>query len=654
MERQTPRMEPPRATWAIKAIALALIVLVGWLNIPRTIPSTERQALADKFRFERTSLNDVLEAEVLAAEPLVAPRFQHLESWLTAFLPTGAALADLDNDGLFDEACTTDGFSRKVRLHQLPVDGGELSSIELPLPVEEYGVEGVIPSGCLPGDFNEDGRTDLLIYFWGRTPVIFVNQGGEFDESNFQMVEAVKPVGRWYTQSMTQGDVDGDGDLDLLVGCYFPDDAKILNDAFEGESFMNKGLGASFNGEINRLLLRKDALVEDEPWFDLEEDLFRSPDVGGAQWTIAVAAADLDGDLLPEMIFLNDHGTDRILHNRSAPGSLDFALLKNDRDLVTTKSSTFGRDDYHAMGVDFADLNQDGHIDWTISNFGADYLFHQSHFVWMNSGNNELYKQNKAPFRDEGETLGLARTAGVPWDVRCVDFDNDGKLEIYRSIGFMRGNVNRMPEAVEMGMINDVVFQYPEAWHKFGKNDSLVGKLLPNAFFAWAGEHYVDIGADLELYEEGQSRGMSSGDVDNDGRIDFLVTNQRSSSSFYKNNSKSGQFLGLDLRLVFDAADCSKIRVESIDGSLNTRPSRPAIGASVKVELPKGKKFASFVDGGSGSGGKRVPRIHFGLGSAVQADDLLPITIRWRDQDGNAQQASLELKPGWHRVWLGE
>src|SRR3712207_7095987 len=50
--------------------------------------------------------------------------------------------------------------------------------------------------------------------------------------------------------------------------------------------------------------------------------LFRSEEVAHS-WTLAVGAADLDGDLLPELYFANDFGPDRLLHNRSQPGELD-------------------------------------------------------------------------------------------------------------------------------------------------------------------------------------------------------------------------------------------------------------------------------------------------------------------------------------------
>ena len=94
---------------------------------------------------------------------------------------------------------------------------------------------------------------------------------------------------------------------------------------------MHKGFGAAFNGAINRLLIgQRDA--DEFPLFIEAENAFASAELGGSQWMIATALTDLDGDLLPEVFFLNDHGPDRILHNRTRDGKIEFALLQNDRD----------------------------------------------------------------------------------------------------------------------------------------------------------------------------------------------------------------------------------------------------------------------------------------------------------------------------------
>ena len=65
----------------------------------------------------------------------------------------------------------------------------------------------------------------------------------------------------------------------------------------------------------------------------------------------------------------------------------------------------------------------------------------------------------------------------------------------------------------------------------------------------------------------------------------------------------------------------------------------------------KGERVA-FVDGGSGHSGRRSPDVHIGLGNA-DLSVALPVTIRFRDADGEIQETkNLKLKPGWHTVLL--
>jgi hypothetical protein len=59
------------------------------------------------------------------------------------------------------------------------------------------------------------------------------------------------------------------------------------------------------------------------------------------------------------------------------------------------------------------------------------------------------------------------------------------------------------------------------------------------------------------------------------------------------------------------------------------------------------------VDGGSGHSGVRSAELHFGLGD-VPDDAVLRVDLRWRDAHGSVRDQSIELKPGWRTVLLGE
>src|SRR3712207_1124458 len=151
--------------------------------------------------------------------------------------------------------------------------------------------------------------------------------------------------------------------------------------------------------------------------------LFRSEEVAHS-WTLAVGAADLDGDLLPELYFANDFGPDRLLHNRSRPGELRFVLLEGEKTLTTPNSKVLGRDSFKGMGVDFGDVNGDGLLDIYVSNIAAEYALEESHFVFLSTGRPEDMGRGVAPYVDHSEPLGLSRS-GWGWDVRLADFRSE-------------------------------------------------------------------------------------------------------------------------------------------------------------------------------------------------------------------------------------
>jgi len=145
---------------------------------------------------------------------------------------------------------------------------------------------------------------------------------------------------------------------------------------------------------------------------------------------------------------------------------------------------------------------------------------------------------------------------------------------------------------------------------------------------------------------------MASADVDGDGRIDFLVTNQRASSTFYKNESKAGQFVGLDIRLTYDPVDADSIVIRPAHRPTNHK-GRPAIGATVKLKLPNGDgEIAAIVAGGAGFGGKKSPTIHIGLGHQTLPTKL-DLEVNWRDLQGEVHKKTIRVDFGWQTLLLG-
>lgn len=143
------------------------------------------------------------------------------------------------------------------------------------------------------------------------------------------------------------------------------------------------------------------------------------------------------------------------------------------------------------------------------------------------------------------------------------------------------------------------------------------------------------------------SRGFAVADIDGDGDLDFAVANQWEPSYLLLNDCPDcSSFLGLHLR--FAIQPTTKL---SIAAGHHTEPSRPAIGATVKVTLADGRTLVSEVDGGNGHSGRRSHDLHFGLGH-LPKQQKLKVTLRWRDSSGALHKQRIKLKQGWHTILL--
>jgi enediyne biosynthesis protein E4 len=650
-----PRPKAPRR-WLPPLVALAPIALLFVLSRQPALSGREAEGLAGRFRFARLPVPGLAgRAQKMVRE--VHPSLRHISA-LVSFVGAAVALADLDGDGLPNDLVHVDPRVDLAIVAPVPGTGGRYRPFALnpePLP---FNSATMAPMGSLVGDFDEDGSADILVYYWGRSPVMFLRRGGAatrgpsaLARESFAPRELVEPPQRWYTCAVTQADLDGDGHLDLIVGNYFPDGARILDAAAPGVEQMPHSISRAFNGGRNRLFLRDGAAAASSPSCAFREAEGVLGDEVARGWTFAIGAADLDGDLLPEIYFVNDWGPDRLLHNRSRPGAPRFAPLHGERALTTPRSKVLGRDSFNGMGIDFGDLNGDGWPDLFVSNITAPFGLHESHFLFLSTGRVDLMRRGIAPYREASEEVGLSRS-GWAWEARLADFDNDGVLEVLQAAGFTKGTINRWPEAQELALANDELISAPRTWPRLEPGDAMSGG-DHNPFFVRADDgRYYDLAPGLRLAEPMCSRGIAAADVDGDGRLDLAVANQWGPSYFYRNTAPSpGASLGLDLRLPVGPGPAPATVVRP-GRSRADAPSRPAIGAAAVVHLPDGRRLAAQVDGGTGHSGKRSPELHFGLGR-VEASATLRVDLRWRDAGGQVRSQALSLGPGWHTVLLG-
>jgi hypothetical protein len=677
-------------------IAIALILSLFWFTKLPALSATERALLASHFNFTRLALPQ-LAGHSPRLVRTVHPSLEVHSAWISA-VGASVALNDLDGDGLSNDVCYVD--TRTDQVIVAPVPG-------TPVRYEPFGLEPVAlpydaatmaPMGCLPGDLNEDGLMDILVYYWGRTPIAFLKTAsedisesrnltpqqsslpgkGESDSpllgegfnlisprasafvetrnlpslhsNSYVQQETIPGEERWYTNAATLADLDGDGHPDLVIGNYFQDNAQILNANATGVEFMQHSMTRAANGGRNRLLLWRGATTGKEPTVQFQEAKGVLDESIARAWTLAVGAADLDGDLLPELYFANDFGSDHLLHNRSQPGKLQFALLEGKKTLTTPNSKVLGHDGFKGMGVDFGDVNSDGLLDIYVSNIAAEYALEESHFLFVSTGERERMKEGIAPYVDRSEPLGVSRS-GWGWETKFGDFDNDGGLEALQATGFAKGEVNRWPELHELAMGNDELLSKSGIWPRFQPGDDLSGH-QHNPFFVRASNgRYYDLAQEVGLDETPVSRGIATADVDGDGDLDFAVANQWEPSYFYRNDSqKPGAFLGLH---VLRSQNSHSESIQNPKSQIPNSLGSPAVGAAATVHLPDGRQLVAQVDGGNGHSGARSPDLHFGVGQ-ISENTPLQVELKWRDVGGQVHQESLHLSPGWHTVLLGD
>ena len=302
-----------------KLAALAIIFFFYVLASPTVLDSMARQELAKPFRFTPIQLvepNNI----IFKTRRSVNPSLERHSAWISA-VGAAVALFDLDGDGLSNDVCHVDPRTDLVTLAPVPGSGNRYALFSLSAQPHHYDSSVMAPMGCVPGDFNEDGYPDLFVYYWGRTPLLYINQNiGELalDGNQFRPIELTNSGERWFTNAATFADLDGDGHLDIVIGNYFQDGARILDAAAKTSESMHHSMSRAYNGGRNRVYLWQESNESTEVVYQEVEGLF-SNDSSHA-WTLAIGAADLNNDLLPELYYANDFGPDRLYLNVSSPG----------------------------------------------------------------------------------------------------------------------------------------------------------------------------------------------------------------------------------------------------------------------------------------------------------------------------------------------
>ena len=414
--------------------------------------------------------------------------------------------------------------------------------------------------GVAAGDYDNDGDPDLLATAWGPDHLFRNNGDGTFTDV---AVEAGLNDDR-LGASAAFVDYDADGLLDLFVANYVTfDPAKIPKKGDTSSSCTFRGLTVmcgphGLPGAVDALYHNNgDGTFTD---VSAAAGLF----MGGIYYGLGVVTGDVDGDGRVDILVANDSTPNHLYRN------LGGGKFSDDAIMAGFAYSNDGREQA-GMGIDAADIDQDGDLDVFITNFSHDYST-----LRLNDG--------KGFLEDVSVRIGLVeptiRTLG--WGTLMFDMENDGDLDIFIANGHV------YPE-VDKADIGTTYRQHSKIFENLG--DLKLREVLPAPG--------NDFGA-VDLH-----RSVAGGDIDGDGDIDLFVTVLNGQPELLINESAPGSWLGV--RLVGHATN------------------RDGVGARVTVRAG-GRVWMAQREGGRSYLSASDPRLHFGLGSAQKVDG---VEIAW-------------------------
>ncbi|NYF78698.1 CRTAC1 family protein [Granulicella arctica] len=483
--------------------------------------------------------------------------------YLIETMGSGVAVFDYDNDGLLDiffanGAPLTDPMPKGTvpqkksaadwnRLYHQKKDG-TFEDV-----TEKAGLTGVgYGMGVAVGDYDNDGFEDLYVTAYGGNKLYHNNGNGTFTD----VTEQSGTGGSGWSTSAAWVDLDNDGLLDLIVLRYVKWD---FDDVFCGEH--REGYRAYCHPDIFPAI---PALVyhNDGNGHFTEVAKKMGLDVPGKGLGVAIADYDRDGKI--DVAVANDSMLEFLYRNKGNGTFEETGLMAE----VAVDGD--GRT-YAGMGIDFQDYNNDGLPDLVITN-----LANQKYALYRNTGDGS--------FSYDTYVSGVAKMTLLHsgWGIRFLDYDNDGLKDLLITQGHD---------------LDTVELSYPQLRYR-----------EPMLLARNTGKGFVDVSKEsgAVFQQPWVGRGMAVGDLDNDGRVDAVVsTNDGTAHILHNETVTSNHWLTVNL--------------------VGHKSNRDGIGAEIKVTTSKGSQWWTVSTAGSylSSNDKRP---HFGLGADAVAKE---VEIRW-------------------------
>lgn len=489
--------------------------------------------------------------------------FQHTsgaspEKYLPETMGSGGVFLDFDEDGWIDIFLVDGGAiaareaagRARHRLYRNTRNGTfEDVTHTSGITQREYGM------GACAADYDNDGAIDLYVTNLGAN-VLYRNDGtGRFTDTT--RTAGVGSV-QWST-SCAFADIERDGDVDLFVTNYL--DWTVASHRFCGDArnrIRSYCHPTVYKGAPSVLYRNNgDGTFTDAT---TEAGVFST-----AGKSLGVVFGDYDVDGWPDFFVANDSVPNFLYHNERGGRFREVAL----------KAGVAVADDGKAragMGTDFGDYDGDGLLDLIVTNLDL-----EMHTLFRNLGG--------GVFEDRTFTSGIGGPTRpfVGFGTAFFDYDNDGRLDL----AIANGNV-----------IDNASYFRPGASHA---QRNLLFRNQGGGRMTEAGRS-----AGAGFAPEKVSRALATGDIDNDGDLDLLVTNNGQTADVLRNDGGN-------------ANNALLVRM------IGTRSNRSAVGARVRVTAGSTTQVRE-VKAGSSYLAQNDLRVHVGVGRAARIDRL---EIRW-------------------------
>jgi len=474
----------------------------------------------------------------------------------------GVALLDYDNDGYLDIFFTNgaripslmkDGSSFSNRLYRNNHDGTFTDvTVRAGLGGAGYSM------GVAAADYDNDGWTDLYVTGVNQNILYHNNGDGTFtDVTERTGMTGVSGGKKLWSVSAAWIDYDNDGLLDLFVVNYLdwtPENSHVCGPPGRRLSCPP----SLYKGEADILYHNNG----DGTFTDVSAATGITGQIGKG---MGVAIADYDGDGWTDIFVANDNERNFLFRNRSGKGF----------DEVGVESSVAYTEDgvpVSSMGVDFRDWANDGRPGLFVTALGG-----ETFPLYRNDGNG-LFTAATYP-----ADIGFTSFRMSGWGAGIYDFDNDGAKDLFSANSHVSENANL-----------DSQQHYRQA--------NAVFRNLGNGTF-----RDVSAEAGAAMRQRAAHRGCAFGDLNNDGKIDVVVS-----------------VIGGPPELLYNISTNNNhwITIQAI----GVKSNRDGIGTRIKITGESGQVQYNHVTTAGSYASSSDKRVHFGLGSDTRIKE---IELRW-------------------------